>query len=188
MSRRRETVYFDEPGKGNTGEALRLAKERAEELGITSIVVASSSGETGAEASRIFKGYNLVVVTSVTGYNRPDEVRMRPENRMAIEANGGKVVTAAHAFGSVGRAIHSKFGAIQVDEVVAHVLRLFSEGFKVACEVACMAVDAGLIRTDEEAVAVGGSGGGSDTAIVLKPSNTHALFDLRVREVICKPR
>jgi hypothetical protein len=184
----RDTMYFEEPGKGNTGEALRLAKERAEELGIRSIVVASSSGETGAEASHIFKGYTLVVVTSVTGYMRPDEMRMKPENRRTIEANGGKVVTAAHAFGSVGRAIHNKFGAIQVDEVVANVLRLFSEGFKVACEVACMAVDAGYLRTDEEAIAVGGSGGGSDTAIVLKPSNTHALFEMRVREIICKPR
>lgn len=188
MSRLKDTWYFEDPGKGNTGEALRLAKARAEELGIKSIVVASSSGETGAEASRIFKGYNLVVVTSVTGYSRPDEVRMRPEHRMAIEANGGRVVTAAHAFGTVGRAVHNKFGAVQVDEVVAHVLRLFSEGFKVACEVSCMAVDAGYLRTDEEAIAVGGSGGGSDTAIVVKPSNTHALFDLRVREIICKPR
>jgi len=188
MSRRRETVYFEEPGKANTGEALRLARERAKELGVSSVVVASSTGETGVEASRVFKGYNLVVVTSVTGYAKPDEVRMGPEHRMEIEANGGRVVTAAHAFGGVGRAIHSKFGAIQVDEVVAHVLRLFSEGFKVACEVACMAVDAGLIRTDEEAIAVGGSAGGADTAIVVRPNNTHNLFDMRVREIICKPR
>jgi hypothetical protein len=188
MSRRGETVYFDEPGKANTGEALRLARERAEELGIRSVVVASSTGETGAEAARVFKGFNLVVVTSVTGYARPDEVRMRPEHRLTIEANGGRVVTAAHAFGGVGRAIHIKFGTIQVDEVVASVLRLFSEGFKVACEVACMAVDAGLIRTDEEVIAIGGSSGGADTAVVVKPSNTHALFDMRVRETICKPR
>ena len=188
MSRRRETVYFEEPGKANTGEALRLARERAEELGIRSVVVASSTGETGAEASRVFKDFNLVVVTSVTGYARPDEVRMRPEHRSMIEANGGRVVTAAHAFGGVGRAIHNKFGTIQADEVVASVLRLFSEGFKVACEVACMAVDAGLIRTDEEVIAIGGSSGGADTAVVVKPSNTHALFDMRVREIICKPR
>jgi len=188
MSMSRDTMYFEEPGKGNTGETLRLAKERAEELGIKSIVVASSSGETGAEASRVFRGLNLVVVTSVTGYARPDEVRMRPENREAIEANEGRVVTAAHAFGGVGRAVHNRFGAVQVDEVVANVLRLLSEGFKVACEVSCMAADAGLVRTDEEAIAIGGSGGGADTAIVVKPSNTHTLFDMRVREIICKPR
>jgi len=188
MSRLGNTTYFEEPGKGNTGETLRLAKERAEELSVKSIVVASSSGETGVEASRVFRGLNLVVVTSVTGYTRPDEVRMRPEYRRVIEANGGRVVMAAHAFGGVGRAVHNKFGAVQVDEVVANVLRLLSEGFKVACEVSCMAVDAGLVRTDEEAIAIGGSGGGADTVIVVKPSNTHTLFDMRVREIICKPR
>jgi len=51
-----------------------------------------------------------------------------------------------------------------------------------------MAADAGLIRTDEEAIAIGGSGGGADTAVVLKPSNTHTFFDLRIKEIACKPR
>ena len=71
--------------------------------------------------------------------------------------------------------------------VSKHVLRLFGEGVKVACEITCMGADAGLIRTDEEAIGIGGSGGGADTAIVLKPSNTHAFFDLRIKEIICKP-
>jgi hypothetical protein len=51
-----------------------------------------------------------------------------------------------------------------------------------------MAADAGLIRTDEEAIGIGGSGGGADAAVVLQPANTHTFFDLRVKEIICKPR
>ena len=51
-----------------------------------------------------------------------------------------------------------------------------------------MAADAGLIRTDEEIIAVGGTRGGADTAVVLQPSNTHAFFDLRIKEIVCKPR
>ncbi|RLI36102.1 hypothetical protein DRO66_06255, partial [Candidatus Bathyarchaeota archaeon] len=77
---------------------------------------------------------------------------------------------------------------IQVDEIIAHVLRLFGAGTKVACEIACMATDAGLLRTDEEVIGIGGTGGGADTAIVLKPSNTHTFFDTRIKEIICKPR
>jgi hypothetical protein len=184
----RYTVYFEKPGKANTAEALRLAKKRADELRIRNIVVASSTGETGVAASRTFKSYNLVVVTSVAGFSKPDEIRLRPESRSEIEANGGKVLTSAHVFGALGRAVHNKFGAIQVDEIVANVLRLFSQGTKVACEVSCMAVDAGLIRTDEEAVAIAGDSGGADTVLVLKPSNTHTFFDLRIREIVCKPR
>jgi hypothetical protein len=184
----RRTVYFERPGEGNTDETLRLARERAEELGIRNVVVASSSGETGVAASRVFSGYNLVVVTSVVGYLKPNEVRMRPDYRSIVEENGGKVIHAAHAFGALGRAVHSKFGAVQIDEIVANVLRLFSEGVKVACEIACMAVDAGYFRIDEEAIAIGGEGSGADTAIVLQPSNTHTFFETKIREIICKPR
>ena len=181
-------VYFREKGRVNTDETLRLAKERADALGIRNIVVASYTGETGVKASEAFKGFNLVVVAGVVGFREPDTIRLKEENRAIIEENGGKIIHAAHAFGTLGRAVHRKFGAIQVDEIIAHVLRLFSQGVKVGCEVACMAVDAGLIRTDEEAVAIGGSGGGADTAIVVQPSNTHTFFDMRIKEIICKPR
>lgn len=183
-----QTTLFSKPGPENTGEALRLAKERADELGIRNIVVASSTGRTGVEASKLFRSYNLIVVTSVAGYNVPNEIRMQPEHRLEIEANGGRVLTSAHIMGGLGRAVHNKFGAIQVDEVIANVIRLFSEGTKVACEISCMAVDAGYFRTDEEAVAIAGASGGADTVLVVSPNNSHRFFDLRIREIICKPR
>ncbi len=50
-----------------------------------------------------------------------------------------------------------------------------------------MASDAGLIRTDEDAITIGGTGHGVDTALVLKPSNTHNFFDLVIKEIIYKP-
>ena len=188
MSGETKTVYFEEPGRENTDETLHLAKERADALGIRNIVVASYTGYTGVKASEVFKGYNLVVAAGVVGFREPNVHRMTPENRAIIEGNGGKIFFSTHAFGTLGRAVNRKFGAIQVDEIIAHVLRLFGQGVKVGCEVACMAADSGLIRTDEETVAIGGSGGGADTAIVLRPSNTHTFFDTRILEIICKPR
>ncbi len=181
-----ETTYFHKEKRGvlETDETLRLAKKRADQLGIKSIVVASLRGETALKASQVFEGYNLVIITGVTEnnvQNFPNELREE------IEAKGGKVITAAHAFGTLGRAVNKKFGVIQVDEVIAHVLRLFSAGVKVACEVACMAVDAGFVRSDEEVISIGGQGG-ADSAIVLKPSNTHLFFDSHILEIICKPR
>lgn len=182
------TVYFEKPGPENTAETLKLAKKRADELGIRNIVVASTSGETGVKASETFKGYNLIVVSHVTGFRGPNVQEFLPKNQETIEKNGAKILTTAHAFGTLGRAVNKKFGTLQVDGIVSAVLRLFGQGMKVACEVACMAADAGLIRTDEEAVMVGGTMSGADTAVVLKPSNTHAFFDLNVKEVVCKPR
>jgi len=165
-----------------------LAKERAEQRGINNIIVASSTGETGVQASKVFRDRNLVIVSGVSGFREPNVQRLVEEHRRIIEENGGKIVTAAHAFGTLGRAVHYRFGAIQVDEIIAHVLRLFGQGVKVACEISCMACDAGLIRTDEETIAIGGSGGGADTAVILKPSNTHTFFNMRIHEIICKPR
>ena len=180
-----KTVYFETPGKGNTDETLSLAKRRAEELGIKNIVVASY---TGALASEVFKGYNLVVSAGMMGFREPNKHRMIEENRDKIEANGGKVSYQLHAFGGLGRAVKQRFGPIQVDEIIAHTLRLFSRGVKVALEISCMACDAGLIESGEECIAIGGSGSGADTAVVLLPSNTHRFFDTKVLELICKPR
>ena len=172
----------------NTEKTLKLAFERADALNIRNIAVASSTGETGVKASEVFKDFNLIVVATVFGYFEPNVYRMKEDNRIIIERNGGKIIMATHAFGTLGRAVHRKFGAIQVDELIAHVLRLFGSGVKVGCEIACMATDAGYFRTDEEAVAIGGSRGGADTAIIVQPSNTHTFFETRIREIICKPR
>ena len=59
---------------------------------------------------------------------------------------------------------------------------------KVVIEITVMAADAGLVRTDEDIIAIGGSGRGADTAVVLKPVNSNDFFDLKVKEILCKPR
>jgi hypothetical protein len=183
-----ETTYFAERGRQNTDETLRLAKARADALGVRHIVVASYTGETGAKAARVFGDHNLVVVAGVFGFREPNKVHMVDGNRQIIEAAGATLLFTGHAFGMLGRAVNRRFGAIQVDEIIAHVLRLLSQGVKVGCEIACMAADAGLIPVGEEVIAVGGSGGGADTAVVLRASNSHTFFDTRILEIICKPR
>ena len=62
------------------------------------------------------------------------------------------------------------------------------QGMKVVIEITVMAADAGLVRTDEDIIAVGGSGRGADTAVVLRPVNSNDFFDLKVKEILCKPR
>jgi len=181
-------TYFGNRGPENTDETLRLAKARADVLGIRDVVVASYTGMTGARAAKVFKGFNLVVVAGVYGFREPNKIGMLQENRSIIEAGGGRLLFTGHAFGMLGRAVHKKMGAIQVDEIVAHTLRLFSAGVKVGCEITCMAADAGLLEAGAEVVAIGGSASGADSAIVIKASNTHTFFESRILEIICKPR
>ena len=183
-----QSVYFDSPGPENTERTLEIARKRAEEAGIRTILVASTTGETGAKAARAFQGYNVIVVSHSTGFKEPDYQELSGENRAAIEAAGARVLTCLHAFGGVGRAVRKKLGTYELEEIVAYTLRIFGEGTKVACEMALMAADAGLVRTDEPVIAIAGTSRGADTALVLRPANAQNFFDLRIMEVLCKPR
>jgi hypothetical protein len=188
MPERREITYYEEAGVSNTDETFKLALARAEELRIRTIILPSTRGGTGAKASELFKGYNLVVVTHVCGFRKPDMVELTEEDRDVIVQNGGKILTTTHAFGGLGRAVRRKFNTMQCDEIIANTLRVFGQGMKVACEITLMAADAGLISTQEDAIALGGTGRGVDTAIIVRPVNTTEFFDLRVKEILCKPR
>ena len=195
-------AYFKKPGKDNTERTFELAKKRAEELGIKTILVASTRGETGVKACEVFRGYDVVVVTHSMGFKEPDFQELTDENRAAIEAAGGTILTCQHTFGGVGRAVRKKLRTYELEEFIAYTLRIFGEGMKVVVEIALMAADAGLVRTDEAAslteaasshvrsgvIAIAGTGKGADTAVVLKPANAQAFFDLRVLEILCKPR
>lgn len=182
------TVYFEKEGEINTDNVLRLAKEKALELGIKSVVVASTSGATGVKASKIFKGFNLVVVSHSTGFAEKNVQEMSEKNKKIIEENGGKVLTCTHAFGGIGRAVRRKLKTYQMEEIIAYTLRTFGEGTKVAIEISLMAADSGLIRTDEEVISIAGTDNGADTALVLLPANTQDFFEIKILEIICKPR
>jgi hypothetical protein len=183
-----QTVYFAESSSVNTEKTLEIAKKRTEQLGIKTIVVASTSGETGVKAVKTFANYRVVVVTHAAGFPTPDIQELTQQNRVEILEKGGMILTATHAFGGVGRAVRRRFNTYQIDEIIGHTLKVFGQGTKVACEIALMAADAGLIRTDEETISIGGTGSGADTALVIKPAHTHDFFELKVREVLCKPR
>jgi hypothetical protein len=183
-----EVRYFKNPGFENTNAVLDLVKTRADALGINTVLVASTTGETGAKAVLKLKGRSVVVVTHCAGFREPNRTEITDDNRKKIEERGGRILTCQHAFGGVGRAVRKKFGTYMTEEIVAHTLRIFGEGMKVACEIALMAVDAGLIEADTDIIAVGGSSRGADTAIVLKPVNVHNFFDMKLKEIICKPR
>ncbi len=179
---------FTKPGKKNTGDVLALAAKRARELAIGKILIATCSGKTALAAAKIFGAdARIIAVTHVTGFTKPNVQELDDKTRTQLEKQGIKVLTCQHAFGGVGRGIRKKLGTYQVDEIMAFTLRTFGQGTKVAVEVALMAADAGLVRTDEDIIAIGGTGEGADAALVIKPANTADVFDLKVREIICKP-
>jgi hypothetical protein len=183
----KKTLFFSKAGGQNTDAVLEFAKEYAEKEGIEDIIVASTTGKTGAKAAKTFKGRNVVVVTHSFGFQEPGKTELHEEHKKKILADGAKIFTGVHALSSAERAVRKNFGAIQLLELMANVLRRLGEGTKVCIEITMMAADAGLIPTDKDVIAIAGTGTGADTALRIHPANAARFFDLKIREVIAKP-
>ena len=180
--------YFWDPGPANTDDVLKAVAVRARKPGIRKVLVATCTGDTAFRALKVLhRGIRLIAVTHVTGFAGPDTQEMEETTRRELQTRGVQVLTCQHAFGGVGRAVRDKLRSYQVDEIMAYTLRTFGQGTKVAIEIALMAADAGLVRTDEDIISVGGTCEGADTALVIRPANSFSFFDLKVREIICKP-
>ena len=180
-------MYFDKPGKVNTDDTLSLAYERAKALDIDEVVVASTSGYTAYKALEIFKNGRIVSITYYGGYKEPFKNVLPDETRRDLENRGVHVISATHALSGIEKSVAKKHAGVYPVLLIADTLRLLGQGTKVAVEVSVMAADAGVL-TGKDIIAIGGSSKGADTALVVKPVNQSNFFDLRIREVIYKPR
>ena len=180
-------MYFSKPGKENTDQTLKLAAERGKELAINEVVVASTTGETAYKAIEAFDGFRLTVVTYHCGFKEPFKNKMADTVRKDIEGQGIRVIASSHALSGVERSVAKKHAGVYPVLLIADTLRLLGQGIKVAVEVCIMAADAGTL-SGKDIIAIGGSGRGADAALVLKPAHQNNFFDLRIREIICKPR
>jgi len=194
-------VYFEKSQPENMDIILDLVKEKAMEKGIKHVIVASTRGETGVKAVEHFKdtGINVVVVTHQIGPRGPELLQ---ENEEKIKTHGGKIVTCTHAFGGVNSSLRRSPKREQgqprpqpfwpayvpsTGDLIANILRLFSQGMKVCFEITVMAADAGAVPIGEKVIAVGGQGRWADTAIELNTANSSSFFDLDVGEILAKP-
>ena len=159
-------TYFEKPGRENVDETLKLAKERALELGIKNVVVASTRGFTAEKAFEVFKDTDIVL--TIVGIGRESF----PQDLL------GKLEEKGHGV------CFSREVSYEYPELVRSAYRRFCEGVKVAVEIPMIAADARLISTEEDVVSVGKW----DTAMVIKPAKSDMFSELRIKELICKPR
>lgn len=181
------TTYWQEKGKINTEGTVKLALERARQLGLKDVVVASATGYSALQCLGN-SDLNIVCVTHQAGFKNPGEMEMDEGTRQRLLEGGIKILTTTHLLAGVDRALRFTFQGIYPAEIIANTLRLFGQGTKVAVEVAGMAMDAGLIPAGVDVVAIGGSNEGVDTALVLRPAHSQDFFATKIKEIICKPR
>jgi len=190
MSIEKKIIYFEKPGSENTSDCLEVVKNALKEGKYKHVVVASTTGETGLLFSGEFKStdVNLVIVTHSTGFKEPNAHEVQAEIRKKIENNGTKVFTGSMLTHSLETSLASKFGGTYPTLIIANSLRRFGEGSKVCCEIVMMATDSGLIPEGEEVLAVAGTARGADTVMVIKSAASKRFLDLRVLEILAKPR
>lgn len=179
-------MYFEKCGKSNTEETVKLAIKTAKEKGINYMVVASNEGETAKHLKDC--GINIIVVTHVNGFRQAGTQEMLEETRAELKSYGFKVYTSTHALSGAERGLSNKFGGISPIEVMAYSLRMFGQGVKVCVEVSTMALDGGMIPYGEDIIAIGGSGRGADSAVILRPAHSSSILETKIKEIICKPR
>lgn len=179
-------IPFAQVGPANTDETIRAALDYAEQHDIRHIVVASCRGNTAKKL--LGCGREVTVVTHMAGFKERGCQPFPEDLRRELVDNGMNVLTTTHVLAGVDRAINYKFGGIYPAELIAHTLRILGQGFKVCVEIAVMAMDAGYIGPEEDVIAIGGTGSGADTAVLLRPGHSHYFFDTDVKEIICMPR
>ena len=178
----RRVTYFESLGPENTDVTFRLARERAHELGIRKIVIASTTGATARKAMDWFRddSVQLVIIPHQWDFHR--EVNPFPPDLAATLREAGHVVH----FGTMLFHTGELFGS-PVPQLMADLLRCFCQGFKVCFEIVLMATDAGHVKSGEQVIAIAGTGRGSDTALVLQAASSQHLKKLRVNEILAKP-
>ena len=110
---------------------------------------------------------------------------MTEEEKKQITQQGVSVLTTHMAFGG---GIEDAFGEASPQSIVAQTYYTFSQGVKVAAEITIMAAEADCLDLNQDVIAIAGTNGGADTAIVVKPAYARHFKGLRIKEIICKPQ
>ncbi|MEL4304236.1 pyruvate kinase alpha/beta domain-containing protein [Methanococcoides cohabitans] len=189
----RPILYFDDVGKENTDAIVKVAAERAEELGIKYIVLSSTEGYTALKMAEAVKGKDvkIVAISHQYGLREDGKWEMNEDNMKKLQEMGVVVTTQSHMFSGVERAIQKRLGGASRTDVISDTLRaVFGKGFKVALEVVMMAADSGHIPVsqDTEIIAIGGTRQGADVALVVRPAHSQNFFNMQVREILAMPR
>ncbi len=188
----RPTFYFDAHGEVNTDKTIELSRERAEELGVGKVVVASETGLSALKVLDAFEGSEVIVVSSAAGtavegsvigdlkIGIPD-----PEMMEELEGRGAKVVRGTDPFWNISA--HTDL--MDTSKLGMKFYEVLCGGLHVCMTAVLEATDAGHLAQGEEVVALAGSFVGLDTAVVATAANSVNFFKaFEVREIICKPR
>ncbi|MCK4910060.1 MAG: hypothetical protein KAR83_00390 [Thermodesulfovibrionales bacterium] len=181
-------LYFDEPGESNTKACIDRVRYEVEENGYRFVVVASSTGETGVEFAKALKDLEteVYIVKYVDSANKTADIS--DDMKKELADNNATFFSSPAISLNLDGAFGLKLAPMGPSKVVYWTLKRFGEGLKVCCEIIMMATDKGLLTEGVEAIAVAGTKSGADTVAVIRGSASMRFRELKVMEIIAKPR
>ena len=191
--------YFKFKGEVNTRRVLEVAVNRAKDLSVRAIIVASETERNALKALEVIKRHGptlkLVVVT------HPPDKTWRPKGDIPIGLNhpryrkireylekaGAIIVQGTRPFAPASRSLgwEKALPDTLIDFLIGGV---FGQGVKVAIEAAVMAADAGAVSRGDVVVSLDSTYKGLDSAIVARTTYSYYfLKEFEVLEIIAKP-
>jgi hypothetical protein len=175
MNKTSKTYCFGEPGLKNTESVIQAVSEKIDETGIKTVIVASSTGKTAIQFAETLKKKVRLIAVSWK--------KIPPENIRTLK-NQGVTVCEYEDYLPLHEA---------GKDLIRNTYYTLGQGVKVCVEVVLIAVDKGTISAGQDVIAVGGTGGGSDSAAIIKATSTADMFSsdtekrLEIREIFAMP-
>ena len=184
----KKVLYFENPGESNTEACIQQVRHEVEENGYRYVVVAANTGKTGVEFAKALS--ELETEVYVVKYQKDDDetAGISDEIREQLADNGATFFHSPSIDLSLDGSFGLKLAPMSPSKVVGRTLKRFGEGLKICCEIVMMATDKGLLTEGVEAIAVAGTKSGADTVAVIRAAASLRFIELKVLEILAKPR
>jgi hypothetical protein len=192
----RNIIYFDKPGFQNTNPVIEAVKKRLESEDLKNVLVPVTTGRTAEQFIReLGKKVRIVTISEVEVAHaceriaETDQGMIRKIISKRLKKRSGKLDRSFRDIVDITFLPFCK----EAWNVAKEILYAFSQGMKVAIEVSLAAVEIKKVEPYTRAIAVGGTGEGADTAIVVRLASQKDAFGkdpdkrLTVEEILAIP-
>lgn len=193
----RRTIYFEKPGILNTTSVIKAVEDRLEQGDVKIVLVPVTTGKTAEEFKHAVNGTTKIVTVSEKDtllackhivQTKEGLLGKLLRNRLKKESERAEKKREREIFDMTFLPFCSeKWNAVK------ETLYAFGQGMKVAIEVSIAAVETLKVQPYTKIIAVGGTGEGADTAIVITTSTQKEAFGknpnnrLMIHEIIAMP-
>lgn len=173
---KRSVLYFEDAGEKHTESVIEAVSDWLKETEIKTVVVATSSGSTGIKVAEKI-GEKAKVIAIGEGGMKEENIKKLKDLGVSICEDPGELPLSTNK-----------------NPLIRNTYYTFGQGMKVAVEIVLIAVDKGLLDEGVEVISIGGTGGGADTALVVKSGSSEKFLGpeidkrLEIYEIIAMPR